>query len=72
VLPATWLLLYGVAFVSSGAFSIRVIPVMGFCFMFAGAVAAFLPLPLSNLILGAAFGGLHIIFGVIIARNYGG
>jgi hypothetical protein len=71
-LPALWLLLYGAAFVSSGAFSLRVIPLMGVCFMFFGALAAFVPLAVSNLILGAAFGGLHILFGLIIARNYGG
>ena len=71
-LPSVWLLLYGVAFVSSGAFSIRVIPVMGLCFMIFGILAAFVPLAIGNLLLGAAFGGLHIIFGLIIARNYGG
>jgi len=71
-LPSVWLLLYGAAFVSSGAFSIRVIPVMGFCFMIFGAAAAFVPLAVGNLLLGAAFGGLHIIFGLKIARNYGG
>jgi hypothetical protein len=71
-LPSVWLLLYGVAFVSSGAFSLRVVPVMGICFMLFGALAAFVPLAVGNLILGAAFGGLHIIFGLIIARNYGG
>jgi len=72
VLPSVWLLLYGAAFVSSGAFSIRVIPVMGVGFMLFGAVAAFVPLAVANLLLGAAFGVLHIIFGLIIARNYGG
>ncbi|HYS52265.1 MAG TPA: hypothetical protein VER58_00705 [Thermoanaerobaculia bacterium] len=71
-LPSVWLLLYGVAFVSSGAFSIRVIPVMGLCFMIFGMLAAFVPLAVGNLLLGAAFGGLHIIFGLMIARNYGG
>jgi hypothetical protein len=71
-LPSIWLLLYGAAFVSSGAFSIRVIPVMGFCFMFFGVLAAFVPLAVGNLFLGAGFGGLHVIFGLIIARNYGG
>ncbi len=71
-LPSVWLLLYGVAFVSSGAFSIRVIPVMGVCFMLFGILAAFVPLSVGNLLLGAAFGGLHLIFGWIIARNYGG
>lgn len=71
-LPALWLLLYGAAFVSSGAFSLRVIPIMGFGFMLAGLAAAFVPLAVGNLLLGAAFGGLHIVFGWIIARNYGG
>ena len=71
-LPAVWLLLYGTSFVSAGAFSIRVIPVMGVCFMLFGVAAALLPLAVGNLLLGAAFGGLHILFGLIIARNYGG
>jgi hypothetical protein len=71
-IPATWLLLYGTAFVSSGAFSIRVIPMMGIAFMLLGALAALVPLGASNVILGVGFGGLHIIFGLIIARSYGG
>jgi hypothetical protein len=71
-LPATWLLLYGASFISSGAFSIRVIPVMGFCFMLLGVVAAFVGLPVANVLLGVGFGGLHILFGLIIARSYGG
>jgi hypothetical protein len=71
-IPATWLLLYGTAFVSSGAFSIRVIPIMGIGFMLVGVAAALLPLGISNILLGAAFGGLHILFGLIIARSYGG
>ena len=71
-MPAVWLLLYGASFISSGAFSLRVIPIMGACFMALGLAAAVLPLALSNLILTAGFGGLHIIFGLIIARNYGG
>jgi hypothetical protein len=71
-IPATWLLLYGTAFVSSGAFSIRVFPVMGIGFMLFGVLAAFVPLGASNIVLGVAFGGLHIIFGFIIARSYGG
>ena len=71
-LPATWLVLYGASFVSSGAYSIRVVPVMGVCFMLLGIAACFVPFPAANALLGAGFGGLHIIFGLIIARSYGG
>jgi len=71
-MPATWLLLYGASFISSGAFSIRVVPVMGVCFMVLGIAAMFTPLAIANILLGAGFGALHLIFGFIIARSYGG
>lgn len=71
-LPAAWLLLYGASFVSSGAYSIRVVPVMGVCFMILGIVACFVPFPAGNALMGVGFGGLHILFGSIIARSYGG
>jgi hypothetical protein len=72
VMPAAWLLCYGTAFVSSGAFSIPTIPIMGVCFMLLGCAAIMTPFAISNALLGAGFGGLHIIFGFIIARRYGG
>ena len=71
-LPAVWLILYGCAFVSSGAFSLRVIPIMGVAFMILGVCAVPLDLPAGNVVLGAGFGGLHLIFGFIIGRNHGG
>jgi hypothetical protein len=67
-----WLLLYGTAVVTGGAFSIRVVPLMGLCFMVLGAVALFSPTNWSNVLLAFGFGGFHILFGGVIARNYGG
>ena len=67
-----WLLLYGTAVVTGGAFSIRIVPLMGLCFMVLGAVALFCPASWGNLFLAAGFGGLHLIFGGVIAGKYGG
>jgi hypothetical protein len=52
--------------------SVRVVPLMGLCFMALGAVAFVAPAPIGLWLMAAGFGGLHIIFGIIIARNYGG
>ncbi len=71
-IPGVWLLLYGTAVVAGGAFSVRVVPIMGFCFMLIGTIALFSPPSWADALMGAGFGGLHIGFGIPIARRHGG
>ncbi|MFH1764964.1 MAG: hypothetical protein ABIF09_12315 [Gemmatimonadota bacterium] len=72
LIPGAWLLLYGVAVVAGGTFSVRVVPLMGVCFMVLGTLALLLVPDAGNTLMALGFGGLHVVFGAIIARGHGG
>jgi len=71
-LPGCWLLLYGTALASGGAFSVRIVPIMGAAFMGLGTIAFAAPAAWGHYFLAAGFGAFHVLFGCIIARRYGG
>ena len=85
-MPVLWMLLYGVAIITGGAFTVRIVPLFGACFMVAGAVlhstryypALYMGAPvlgtmtITDLTLAAVFGTLHILFGIIVYLRYGG
>lgn len=76
LIPGMWLLLYGVAVVAAGTFSVRTVPVMGACFVALGGIALLASPPWGtlggDLMMAGGFGGLHILFGWHIGRKHGG
>ena len=72
MIPGVWLVMYGVAVMQAGAFSVRTVPAMGAGFVLLGAVTLPIPWFWSNVLLAAGFGLLHVVFGIIIARKHGG
>jgi hypothetical protein len=71
-LPGVWLLLYGTAIVTGGAFSVRAVPIMGLCLMALGAAALFAGPQWGNIFMAAGFGVVQMGFGLWIALRYGG
>jgi hypothetical protein len=68
-IPASWLVLYGCALVATSACTRRVVGIMGGLFVLLGLLAFVLPDAFQTLALGAGFGGLHLIFGLLIRRR---
>jgi hypothetical protein len=72
LLPAAWLLLYGAGLLAGSASSIPLLAWIGGAFMTLGVAAAVTGAAWRDVWLGAGFGGLQVIFGVMIARKHGG
>ncbi|MDE3053073.1 MAG: hypothetical protein KGL38_13265 [Gemmatimonadota bacterium] len=72
LLPAVWMMLYGAGVIAAGAYSVRIVPVMGAAFIAMGAAALIAPPAWGTALLMAGFGGLHVVFGMLIARRHGG
>jgi hypothetical protein len=72
VMPGLWLLLYGASLVTGGAASVGVVRVLGICFLALGSTALFGPPAWVDVLMAAGFGGLHVVFGFVIARRHGG
>jgi hypothetical protein len=73
LLPGAWLALYGIALVAGwGAVTREIVPLMGLAFVGLGLVALLAPAAWGDVLLALGFGGLHLAFGLVIARRYGG
>lgn len=67
-IPGTWLMLYGCALIGACAVTNRAIGVLGIVFFTCGVLALLLPERAHVPVLGASFGGLHLVFGLYTRR----
>ena len=72
LIPAIWMVLYGLALWQLGEFSPLEVRLLGTAFLAGGLVAAALGQQSPYWSLGVAFGGLHIVYGVVVWIRHGG
>jgi hypothetical protein len=72
VIPGVWLLLYGCSVLSASTVTSaavnRLVGAMGISFAALALVAFSAPATVQTLLLGLGFGGLHILFGILVGR----
>ena len=66
LIPGVWLLMYGCAVMAASTLTRRALAVMGALLAVLGVIALQLPLSYQNAVLGVGFGGLHLLFGILI------
>ena len=66
-----WMLCYGLAICAVGLFSVKPVSFLGGAFVLAGAVTLLLPASAQLPMMALTFGGLHIGYGVLMARKHG-
>jgi len=67
-----WMLLYGVGVAAAGVYSIPLVLIAGFMFIGLGTVTLAAPANWAPWLLGAGFGGVHLVLGGLIIRDHGG
>jgi hypothetical protein len=66
LIPGVWLLMYGCAVMAASTLTRRALAVMGALLAALGVVALLSPANWHNAVLGIGFGGLHLLFGILI------
>ena len=72
LMPTVWLTLYGTAVVTGGAYSVKIVPIVGWLFVALGLISVFVDARYDNLLMGLGFGVLQIVFGLVVAKRHGG
>ena len=72
LIPAVWMLFYGVALWEVGQFSPIEVRLLGACFIAGGLVTAALCQWHPYWAMGVTFGGFHVVYGVVVWIRHGG
>lgn len=72
LIPAVWMLFYGVTLWQLGAFSPIEVRMLGVAFIAAGLAAAAFAQWYPYCTMGVTFGGFHIVYGIIVWIRHGG
>jgi len=72
LIPAVWMLFYGVALWQVGQFSVPEVRALAVAFLLAGLACAGELHTWPYVTLGVTFGGFHIVYGVVVWLRHGG